>query len=196
MIKFLYERDYINRSELLEDADDDDRIGPYLKPKGGLGSMSLLLHTKMYVVGDKYDIPALKKFAVAQYKRCLSFYYPEINLSAELPASLRLMYEETPESDRVLKDIAMATAGLHVKDLMKLPDFAELIKENGEIAFDILQASMAKQSQPPSNEDSLAPYVPMPPCSRCSGANFFNTVVTSRRLLYNYHCRRCGNYFN
>ena len=52
-------------------------------------------------------IPSLKELSMIKYKESL----PSGWNSASFVASLKLMYELTPESDRLLKDVAIKAAG-------------------------------------------------------------------------------------
>ena len=57
-------------------------------------------------------------------------------------ASLSLLYDETAESDRLFRDVAIKAAASHINKLLDLGEFVELCKENGEIGFDLLKASL------------------------------------------------------
>ena len=86
------------------------------------------------------------------------------------------MYDELPESDRLLKDVAIKAAASHIKELADRGEFAELCKENGEIAFDVLKAAMI-------------PSVGTCPSYGASHADYVS--LHGNR----YYCRGCGSYF-
>jgi hypothetical protein len=96
----------------------------------------LYTNIALYVAGEKFDVAALKTLAKKKYESLL----PTTWNSASFITSLSLLYAETPESDRVLKDVAVKVAASHVKELVKSNGFIELCKENGEIGADALKA--------------------------------------------------------
>lgn len=104
--------------------------------EGPLGTLTIC--TRVFVMAEKYDIPALKTLAKTKFEAAVS---TEWNTCA-LSVSLRLMYDELPESDRLLKDVAIQAAASHAKELADRGEFAALCKENGYIAFDVFKASL------------------------------------------------------
>jgi len=120
MVQFMYNRDY-------SDADGSDATKD-----------RLLINTKVYIIADKFDIPGLKLAAKEKYQEakliewnCPSFF-----------ESLKLMYENTLATDRLLKEVAIEVVAKHVKELVDREEFGSLCKESGEIAFDVLKASL------------------------------------------------------
>ena len=107
---------------------------------------ALLTNTRVFVIADKYDIQGLKQLATKKYKVAV----PNAWNCTEFFGSLRLLYEETLESDRLLKDVAVKTAGKHVKDLVDRGEFAALCRLNGELGFEILRASLTIKTCCPS----------------------------------------------
>ncbi|TVY83182.1 hypothetical protein LSUE1_G003669 [Lachnellula suecica] len=98
---------------------------------------ALFTNAQVFVIADKYDIQGLKELATKKYTELVSN-----NWNSEyFVNSLKLLYEETPESDRLLKNVAITTAGKQTKELVDRGEFAALCKENGEIAFDVMKAS-------------------------------------------------------
>jgi len=65
---------------------------------------------------------------------------------ASFTSSLKLLYAETPETDRLLKDVAIKAAASHVKELVNQAECVDLCRKNGEIAFDMLKAPLDPQS--------------------------------------------------
>lgn len=103
-------------------------------------SKALLVNAKVYVIAEKYDIPQLKRLARHKYEEVLL----EAWNSSEFVESLRLIYEGIPEQPKVdeLWQVAMKTAGKHAKELLDRGEFLSLCKEKGEVATDILKASL------------------------------------------------------
>ena len=89
---------------------------------------------KVYVIGDKYNIPGLRKLAGYKY---------EIGLGRDMQdfiLSLEVLYENTVASDRLLKRNAMNVVGRDVGKLINDESFTALCKRNSDIAIDIVEA--------------------------------------------------------
>ncbi|PQE16203.1 btb poz domain-containing protein [Rutstroemia sp. NJR-2017a BVV2] len=162
LIKFFYTGDFDATPSLEEVAADESSSGSDWKPSpsessigwvlksnfdvkeaasetvnGDLGRLTIC--TRVFVMAEKYDIPALKTLAKTKFEAAVS---SDWNTSA-LSDSLRLMYDGLPDSDRLLKDVAIEAAAGHVKELFDRGEFVALCKENGDIAFDVLKASLS-----------------------------------------------------
>jgi hypothetical protein len=101
---------------------------------------ALLINTQVFIIADKYDIQDLKQLAREKYEDVV----PHTWDSSSFVASLKLIYEETLESDRLLKDVAVNMAGQHMKKLVDREEFVDLCKNNGVIAFDVMMASLGR----------------------------------------------------
>jgi len=95
---------------------------------------ALLKRTKVYVLADRLVILALKKLAATKYKEIL----PNKGLTSSFTASVKLMFEETLENDRLLKEVAVKIA-----DLTEREQFLSLCKERGDIAVEFIKAITA-----------------------------------------------------
>jgi len=122
MIKFMYEEDYCDGSNTTEDGDQG-------------AAKPLVLSTKLYIIADKYDVPALKELAKRKYETAVSHRW---DLTSFI-TSLELMYNHTPESDRLLKDVAIRAGTDHLIKLVNRSEFACLCKKNGEVGLDLLR---------------------------------------------------------
>jgi len=118
MIQFLYHRDY---SLSTVDASEGNILG----------------HAKVYVIADRYDIPDLKLAAMKKYQAVEPIEWNSTSFSA----SIQLVYESTLEPDALRAVIAKAAAS-HMKELVDRGEFVALCQGNGEVAFDILKASL------------------------------------------------------
>jgi hypothetical protein len=98
---------------------------------------ALVLNAKVYVMAEKCDVSELKKLATVKYKAALQ---NEWN-SPALAASLKVLYRETPEKDRLLKDVAMEFIGGHMKDLADRGEFMDLCKERHDFCLDLVKAT-------------------------------------------------------
>ena len=124
-MSFFYNEDY---SDLAES--DECEVAP----------LSLLeLHTEMYTLGDKYQIPGLSKVAVKKYEgRLKGDWTPE-----EVLRSISRIYKLTPESNRALRQTALhhvrsAIAQFQSDDAIRIR-FREMGRDIPEFMLDLLQ---------------------------------------------------------
>ena len=89
----------------------------------GLNSVSLLINAKTYIIADKYDIHSLKEWAVTKYKEVL----PATWNSTSFVESARLIYENTLDNDRMLREVIIQKASENVKALFGRGEFVELL---------------------------------------------------------------------
>lgn len=181
MIQFLYLSDYSDNSNIGESGgtdstgnnhqDDADTEG--FAP-GDLGP--LLLHARVYAVAEQYDMPDLKTLAKEKYEESVGRNWN----SASFVASLKIIYETTPESDRDLKGVALAVAGQNVEALCDRPEFVELCTEYAEITYDILKVSFSPKS-----------VLKCPACSSTGSAISKNQVYN--KWSGGYHAHHCNS---
>lgn len=105
-------------------------------------------------MANRCDVDALKSFAKSKYEKSVGSSWN----NADLVASLQLLYEETTESDRLLKDVAITADGGNVKVLVDRGEFATMCKSNGEIAYDVLRASLVAVIKPCEESENRRQY--------------------------------------
>lgn len=156
MLKLMYNRDYSDGHEsdtvtTLSTAAQNARPTRSSPPSSATASGSaiasadkgaLLTNTMVYIIGDQLQIPDLKMLAKKKFEEVVTDRWN----SGSFVAGLKLLYKETLENDPSMKDIAVKTAGEHVKDLCDRGEFVALCKEEGEIAFDVLKASLTAKA--------------------------------------------------
>lgn len=101
----------------------------------GLNSLSLLVNAKIYIIADKYDIQALKEWAVAKYKEVL----PATWNSPSFIESASLVFEKTLESDRMLREVIIRKASENAKALFDRGEFVALLQSHGDFAAEVLR---------------------------------------------------------
>jgi hypothetical protein len=74
------------------------------------------------VLAEKYDVSALKILSSQKFKAAL----PLNGVSDSFVISLELMFTETPENDRLLKDLALGFVGNNYRRLANREDFLDL----------------------------------------------------------------------
>lgn len=97
----------------------------------------LVTNAKVYILGDKYDILALKVVAARTYQAVAG----DQRYCRTFTESLKLVYENTPAKKDKLRDIVVEAARENLAGLMARRDFRDLLQQNPEIALDILRAA-------------------------------------------------------
>ena len=142
---------------------------------------TLLNHTKVYIIANKYDIQELKLVAAFKFGESLialsKLPGPALGSSTYIPA-LRLMYDETPESDRILKDSAVKFAVEQAKKLVGVEGFAKFCRENGEFGFDLLKTWNGAEFK----------------CQNCGRDEFVGELSDSDNSLKCDHCQEMVNF--
>lgn len=163
MIDFLYKRDYDDQRAAPRIRKDDSRPlakvssnanfgfvdNTYLIPSQTcdqyqndyeeqhmiINPLSLLINAKVYVIADKYEIQALKDLAVAKYKEVL----PDTWNSPSFSESALLVYNNTVEIDRMLRDVIVQGASKNAKTLLDRGEFVDLLKSQSDLAVEVLR---------------------------------------------------------
>lgn len=141
MISFFYTQDYSDISPK-QIQDNQLQLAMVNSSISDTAPSPLLMHAKVYVMAEKYDVPALKALSKEKYEAAASTAWDDIIFTE----SLKLIYEETPDSDTLFRDVAAKAAAAHLAKLVDRVEFEELCKINGEIGFDILNASLSSRS--------------------------------------------------
>lgn len=134
--------------------------------------LSLLFNVQMYVVGDKYDIPALKTLAYAKYKGMVNRYWN----TAVFTKSVDLMLENTVNSDTLLRKVIFRTIKVNLRVLLKRVDFMNLLKKHGELALELLLFSVDSPNGSWDLEDD----------------ELVNFPTKQKKKGKNYPCPSCG----
>jgi len=69
----------------------------------------------------------------------------------------RLMYKNLTASNRLIKTVAMETARKNLKALKDRGEFVSLLREDGEIAYDVLEAVLSDSALPTLKRSQLGP---------------------------------------
>lgn len=109
---------------------------------------ALITNARVYVIAEQYDIEPLKVLARTKYAEIV----PSTWNSTQFVQSLKFIYDGTPDNISMkdkLREVAMNTAGQHARELMEKEEFLALCKERGDIATDVLKASLNRKAQNP-----------------------------------------------
>ncbi len=146
---------------------------------GGAGG-PLIINAKVYIIADKYDIPALKGVAVRMYKDAVIDRWN----SPSFPASARLVYDNTAVEKDKLRGTIVEVALENLVGLTSREDFLALLQKNGEMAKDIIVALARKGIRSIIGDEAGK-------CTVCDGP-----TVTLRPLQEHVcaSCREAGRY--
>ena len=94
----------------------------------------LLLHTRVYALAEKYDIPSLKELARGKFEMAMACYYD----SPEFAEAIEDVYCSTIDSDRGLRDIVLEAFKSHPQ-LANTQDVFTVIQETPSLAFELFK---------------------------------------------------------
>jgi hypothetical protein len=97
-------------------------------------STQMLLHAKMYEIGDKYDIAALKNLAREKFERACRKYWKDEQFSTAAAYALNT----TPDNDESLRDILCKTITIH-RELLDCSTIEALLNEHAQFAFAVVK---------------------------------------------------------
>ena len=94
----------------------------------------LLLHPKMYAIGDKYDVAGLKELARTKFSPvCMSLWNEE-----GFAQVVEHVLSTTPDSDVGLRDMISKTMVSHV-ELLNKPAVAKALNKHTSFMFKVLR---------------------------------------------------------
>ncbi|OCK75339.1 hypothetical protein K432DRAFT_466403 [Lepidopterella palustris CBS 459.81] len=152
MIQYLYELDYDEpKLPTLDISSDDDLELTAFKElaiiKGGKhkaakpaapatdrNPMMLITHAKVYAIADKYNILGLKEVVIDKFEEECKYSWDD----PAFPMAIGVIFESTPNIDKGLRDIAVATISNHM-ELLHKPEIEALMIEYNGLAFGLLR---------------------------------------------------------
>jgi hypothetical protein len=174
MLKFLYRRDYDDErgvdelpNEKLESVDPEDaepsstasygfnapatfsgdfghaREEPFEAQIPSWSEKSLLVNAQVYIMGDKYDIGDLKKCSMGKYAEVVEHLWN----TPSFPTSAKLLYDNAPQSDRLLCDVIAETAKKNISTLIHKQDFEDVMVSYGDLAVDVLKLVLLREGE-------------------------------------------------
>lgn len=94
----------------------------------------LLLHTRVYALAEKYDIPSLKALAKRKFEIAMACYYD----SPEFADAIEEVYCSTIDSDRGLRDTVLEAFKSHPQ-LVNTQDVYEVIQDTPSLAMELFK---------------------------------------------------------
>ena len=100
----------------------------------------LTVHALVYAMAEKYEIMSLKELAKSKMAEAIKRgnWFLESFVQA-----LQVIWATTPESDRGLRDQVIPVFMKHKEKMKKDKLFIEMIRSNGDLAVDIIQALLS-----------------------------------------------------
>ncbi|KAF4910488.1 Kelch repeat and BTB domain-containing protein 4 [Colletotrichum viniferum] len=133
--------------ELADDADDiinkklsqsegagDDVVTLVKKELYGARD-DLFLHLRLYVMADKYDVPALKLLARERFYRSAELSW---EVADEFPAVVDELYSDTIETHSAMRDIVCRLVGNQVGNVRTRERMEWVMKKHGEFAVGVM----------------------------------------------------------
>ncbi|KAI4667132.1 uncharacterized protein J4E79_001816 [Alternaria viburni] len=122
LVKYLYQGEY--------DSERTDRTPAAVD----LPAVKLLLHAKMYEMGDKYDVKGLKDLARIKFTSiCAPLWDDEVFAEAAEHA-----LNTTPDTDVGLREVIRETIVAHI-ELLNKPEIAALLSKHTGFMFGVLR---------------------------------------------------------
>jgi hypothetical protein len=116
------EMDFDSDSEVTVDEEEDPE------------ESYLVLHTKIYALAEKYDIPSLKQLAKSKFEMAMACFYD----SPDFAEAIEEVYCSTIDSDRGLRDIVLEAFKSHPQ-LASTQDVYKVIKETPSLALELFK---------------------------------------------------------
>jgi len=144
MIDFLYKAQYDVGCGVgggsTERAEDESAPATATNAGDDLGA-PLIVHARLYILGDKYDIPSLKELASRNYCKIVATQW---NTKA-FSESAEIIYNNIVVERDVLKDVIYEKARSNISTLINKPGFEGLLRRTNDFAADILISLIQKQ---------------------------------------------------
>ena len=99
-----------------------------------LDDSQMVLHTRVYALAEKYDIPSLKYLAKSKFEMAMACFYD----SPDFALAIEEVYCSTIDSDRGLRDIVLE-AFKNYPQLASTQDVFAVINETPSLALDLFK---------------------------------------------------------
>ena len=150
MIDFLYKAQYAVGCGVgggsTERAEDESTLATATNARDDPGA-PLIVHARLYILGDKYDIPSLKELASRNYSEIVASRW---NTKA-FPESAEIIYNNIVVERDMLKDLIYEKARSEILTLINEPKFEGLLRRTNDFAADILISLIKNEKQKVGN---------------------------------------------
>jgi len=141
---------------------------------------------QVYVLGDKYGIPDLKKKAAQHFERVLE----NADLTVEVFSIIGGVYSTTIPQDRVLRDIITARIYGEIQHWIQDEEFTEMLRGEGEFGVDLLSYTVKESLK--QHEAILATIQHPGYCNICQATLVLKRWISKRKnVTVKKYCARC-----
>ncbi|KAF8853785.1 hypothetical protein BDZ45DRAFT_65034 [Acephala macrosclerotiorum] len=190
MVKYLYTDEYDDAAiahvasaasppVLCDWCDNNGFSAVHSLPVHNDEAFPLMFNVKMYIAGDKYDIPGLRVLATKKFKTCVAQHWNNSTFSE----AAQHLWENTIDSDRQLRNVVIKTAHKNIDQLLDRGEFVDLMKSHGEFGLDIVKMMRGR-----SLDEVVLEEVPCSPPPRLRRRSLSCSRPCSRSLSYSRPC--------
>ena len=111
-------------------------------------ALNLHDHVGTYILGEKYDLPGLKQLSQDKFKSTCSKFTAPMLLSVLL-SLVPLVYDNTSEKDRGMRDNLLGHLLKFPKYVSDLPDFKAIAAANLDFVAELFGRTVALKPPPP-----------------------------------------------
>ena len=105
----------------------------------------MIFNANTYAAAEFYDVQHLKRLASRKFKIATENGWQRE--SALFAKAIAVVYETTPDSDRVLREIVLDISSENLNQLLECSEFRNVLSEHGEFGLDLLQATSRKSKK-------------------------------------------------
>lgn len=141
---------------------------------------------QVYVLGDKYGIPDLKRKAAQHFEKVLE----HVDLTVEVFTIIRGVYSLTIPQDRVLRDSVTARIYSEIQHWVQDKEFMELLRGESEFCMDVLSYTVKENSK---QHKAILATIPHPGyCNICQATLVVKRWTSKRRnVSVKKYCTGC-----
>ncbi|KAF8461597.1 hypothetical protein BDZ91DRAFT_850968 [Kalaharituber pfeilii] len=147
-------------------------------------SSTVLLHCKLYVFADRFNVGSLKDLSFGKLTLFLiEQSNPDPSLSAYVLKALRYAIDNLPALSESLVEFLLGYIAWTLDDVLELPGFTEMIQAHPDAAVALFRLT-GRTEQPPWNKSSGVKHpVPIiPPCPECDPIEYFDHQIFLQEL--------------
>jgi len=134
MVHYLYTSDYLGPAVTCSAPDSASKVSVYT-------GTDCMLHASMYVLGDRFDIPSLRRHAAPKLQTSLEQWIAPFK-HKDFIDIMRFAFDSTPENDKELRPLIISKAIQHLSRLMRNQDcsgsFRKLLTDMPDLAWQLL----------------------------------------------------------
>ncbi|KAI9810218.1 MAG: hypothetical protein M1826_003694, partial [Phylliscum demangeonii] len=140
MINYLYKLDYSDECEPQSPSSGDEEAAgdQGTSSTNPAESSALAVNASMYAFADKYQIPGLKVLSKQKFCRTVPVEWNNESFSHVV----RVVYEDTMQKDRGLRDLVARVAKDNIQALRGRGEFKSVLSEVHDFTLDLLNLSV------------------------------------------------------